>query len=77
LVFFRVGKLYICYIFVTADRIPRSGTYRVSHTQRTQEAIAELKMALADDKDGHIHYQMARFFLKIGDCDSAKQAFQV
>jgi hypothetical protein len=34
-------------------------------------------MALADDKDGHIHYQMARFFLKIGDCDSAKQAFQV
>jgi tetratricopeptide (TPR) repeat protein len=46
-------------------------------TNRTQEAIAELKLALADDKDGHIHYQLARLYLKVGDRDAAKQAFEV
>jgi predicted Zn-dependent protease len=46
-------------------------------TNRTQEAIAELKLALADDKDGHIHYQIARLYLKVGDRDAAKQAFEV
>jgi len=44
-------------------------------TNRTNEAIAELKLAVADDKDGHIHYQLARLYLKAGDRDAAKQAF--
>lgn len=44
-------------------------------TNRTSEAIAELKLALADDKDGHIHYQLARLYLKVGDRDAAKLAF--
>jgi len=47
-----------------------------SKTNRTQEAIAELKLALADDKDGHIHYQLARLYLKTGDREAAKQAFE-
>ena len=46
-------------------------------TNRTQEAIAELKLALADDNDGHIHYQLARLYLKVGDRDAAKQAFEI
>lgn len=48
-----------------------------AHTNRTQQAIAELKLALADDKDGRLHYQIARLYLKVGDRDSAKQAFEV
>lgn len=46
-------------------------------TNRTQEAVAELKLALPDDKDGHIHYQLARLYLKVGDREAAKQAFEV
>lgn len=46
-------------------------------TNRTREAISELKLALADDKDGHIHYQIARLYLKIGDRDSAKRELEV
>ena len=46
-------------------------------TDRTQEAIAELKLALSDDKDGHIHYQLARLYLKAGDRESANQAFEI
>lgn len=48
-----------------------------ARTGRTEQAIAELKLALADDKDGTVHYQIARLYLKIGDRDSAKQAFDV
>ena len=48
-----------------------------SKTNRTQEAILELKLALADDKDGHIHYQIARLYLKIGDRDSAKRELEL
>jgi tetratricopeptide (TPR) repeat protein len=48
-----------------------------AQTNRTQQAIAELKLALADDKDGHVHYQIARLYLKIGNQDAAKQAFDV
>jgi len=36
-----------------------------------------LKLALRDDKDGSLHYQIAHLYLKIGDRDSAKQAFEV
>ena len=46
-------------------------------TNRTQEAIVELKVCLASDKDGSLHYQIGRLYLKVGDRDSAKQAFEV
>ena len=45
-------------------------------TNRTQEAIAELKLALPSDKDGTLHYQIARLYLKVGDRDAARQAFE-
>jgi predicted Zn-dependent protease len=48
-----------------------------ARTGRTKQAIAELKFALADDKDGTVHYQIARLYLKIGDRNSAQQAFGV
>jgi tetratricopeptide (TPR) repeat protein len=48
-----------------------------AQTNRTQQAIAELKLGLASDKDGGLHYQIARLYLKVGDRDSAKQAFDV
>ncbi len=47
-----------------------------AETNRTQEAINELNMGLADDKDGHIHYQLARLYLKVGDRNSAKKALE-
>jgi tetratricopeptide (TPR) repeat protein len=46
-----------------------------AETNRTQEAITESKLGLADDKDGRLHYQIARLYLKVGDHDSARQAF--
>jgi tetratricopeptide (TPR) repeat protein len=48
-----------------------------AQTNRTEQAIAELKLALAGDKDGTVHYQIARLYLKVGDRESAEQAFGV
>ena len=48
-----------------------------AQTNRAQQAIAELKLALANDKDGSLHYQIARLYLKVGDHDLAVQAFEV
>jgi tetratricopeptide (TPR) repeat protein len=48
-----------------------------AQTNRIQQAIVELKLALASDKDGSLHYQIARLYLKLGDPGSAKQAFEV
>ena len=45
-------------------------------TNRTQEAIAELKLALDNDKDGSLHYQIARLYLKVGERELANQAFE-
>jgi tetratricopeptide (TPR) repeat protein len=45
-------------------------------TNRTQQAIAELKLALSDDKDGRLHYQIGRLYLKVGDHASAQKAFE-
>jgi predicted Zn-dependent protease len=45
-------------------------------TNRTQEAIAELKLALDSDKDGSLHYQIARLYLKVGERELANQAFE-
>lgn len=46
-----------------------------AETDRPKEAIAELKLALDHDSDGHIHYQIGRLYLKIGDQQSAQKAF--
>ncbi len=46
-------------------------------TNRTQEAISELKLGLESDRDGSLHYQLARLYLKVGDRASADQAFEV
>ncbi len=46
-------------------------------TNRTQEAIAELKLGLDSDRDGSLHYQLARLYLKVGDRASADQALEV
>lgn len=48
-----------------------------AQTNRPQQAIAELKMALISDKDGSLHYEIARLYLKVGDRNSAMQAFEV
>ena len=48
-----------------------------AQTNRTQQAIRELKLALASDRDGSLHYQIARLYLKVGERDSAAQAFEV
>ncbi len=48
-----------------------------AQTERTAQAIVELKLALSGDKDGRLHYQIARLYLKIGDRASAKQAFEI
>jgi tetratricopeptide (TPR) repeat protein len=46
-----------------------------ANTNRIQEAIAELKLALPDDKNGHLYYQIGRLYLKAGDRDLAQRAF--
>jgi tetratricopeptide (TPR) repeat protein len=48
-----------------------------ANTDRPQDAIAEFKLALPEDKDGHLYYQMGRLYMKIGDRHSAEQAFAV
>jgi tetratricopeptide (TPR) repeat protein len=45
-------------------------------TNRTQQAIAEMTLALPDDKDGRLHYQIARLYLKVGDRNSAGKALE-
>jgi len=48
-----------------------------ANTNRTREALAELKLALPDDKDGSIHYQVGRLYLKMGDRALAQRSFEV
>jgi Flp pilus assembly protein TadD len=47
-----------------------------AETNRTQQAIAEMTLALPDDKDGRLHYQVARLYLKVGDRNSADKALE-
>ncbi|HEV7220982.1 MAG TPA: tetratricopeptide repeat protein [Terriglobales bacterium] len=47
-----------------------------AHTDRIQEAMAELKLALPGDKDGSLHYQIGRLYLKVGDKKAATDAFE-
>lgn len=46
-----------------------------ANTNRDQQALAELKIALPDDKDGSLHYQIGRLYMKLGDRNSAQRAF--
>lgn len=46
------------------------------HTGRTQEAISELRMGVASDKDGEVYYQLARLYASIGDKTAAQDALQ-
>jgi predicted Zn-dependent protease len=48
-----------------------------AETNRPQQAITELKLALGGDRDGRLHYQIGRLYLKVGDRASAAQAFEV
>jgi tetratricopeptide (TPR) repeat protein len=48
-----------------------------ARTGRAGHAIAEFKLALADDKDGTVHYQIARLYLKAGQRNAAMQAFDI
>lgn len=47
-----------------------------ANTDRIQEAMAELKLALPGDKDGSVHYQIGRLYLKVGDKKAAMDAFE-
>jgi predicted Zn-dependent protease len=47
-----------------------------AETNRTQQAIAEMTLALSDDRDGRLHYQIARLYLKVGDRNSANKALE-
>ncbi len=47
-----------------------------AETDRTQQAIAEMTLALSDDRDGRLHYQIARLYLKVGDRNSANKALE-
>jgi tetratricopeptide (TPR) repeat protein len=48
-----------------------------AESNRPQQAVAEMKLGLPDDKDGRLHFQIARLYLKLGDRESAKKAFEV
>jgi tetratricopeptide (TPR) repeat protein len=41
---------------------------------KTQEAIRELKLGVASDQDGSLHYQLARLYIKAGDKPAADAA---
>ncbi len=47
-----------------------------AETERTRQAIEELKLGLADDEDGSVHFQIARLYQQIGDKADAKEAFE-
>ena len=46
-------------------------------TNRISEAISEYKLGLANDKDGSIHYQLARLYEKSGDKGAAEEQIRI
>lgn len=46
-----------------------------AENNRTQEAIAEYKVGLADDKDGVCIFNLPASSMKVGDREAAKQDF--
>ena len=47
-----------------------------AHTDRVPEAMSELKLGLANDVDGSLHFQLGRLYQKTGDKKAAAEAFQ-
>ena len=47
-----------------------------AETGRTQNAIAQLKMAAASDEDGSVHYRLLQIYRQIGDNRSASAALE-
>jgi predicted Zn-dependent protease len=47
-----------------------------AETGRTQDAIAQLEMGLAADRDGGTYYKLARMYRKTGDTRKAEAAMQ-
>jgi predicted Zn-dependent protease len=47
-----------------------------ANTDRIPEAMSELKLGLANDEDGRLHFQLGRLYQKTGDKKSAAEAFQ-
>jgi tetratricopeptide (TPR) repeat protein len=47
-----------------------------AETGRTQDAIAQLEMGLAADRDGSTYYKLARMYRKAGDTKKAEEAMQ-
>jgi tetratricopeptide (TPR) repeat protein len=45
-----------------------------AETGRTQEAIGQLKMAVSNDNNGSIHYQLAQLYRQVGDTKDASDA---
>lgn len=48
-----------------------------ARTNRPQEAVAEFKLALPDDQDGRIYYQIGRVYVSLGERDAAQEAFAI
>jgi tetratricopeptide (TPR) repeat protein len=47
-----------------------------AETGRTQDAIAQLKMAVASDEDGSVHYRLLQIYRQIGDSRSASAVLE-
>ena len=47
-----------------------------ANTNRPTEALAELKLGSSGDKNGSLHYQLARLYQKAGNTKAAAEAFQ-
>jgi tetratricopeptide (TPR) repeat protein len=47
-----------------------------AETDRTKEAIAQLKMAAASDEDGSVHFRLMQLYREIGDSQSASVALE-
>lgn len=61
------------------ELVPRLHALRgrvYAETGRTEDAIAEYKLALRADADGSLHYQIGRLYQKIGNRASAEEAFR-
>jgi tetratricopeptide (TPR) repeat protein len=47
-----------------------------AETGKSQQAINELKLGLASDEDGSVHYQLARLYRQAGDENDARTAIE-
>lgn len=47
-----------------------------ANTDRVPEALSELKLGLADDEDGSLHFQLGCLYKKTGDKKKATEAFR-